>query len=87
MTGDEVNEMLDEIAAKLGEHFDAVQLMVTWNEEGITYAAKRGSGNWYARQGLAHEFINADIAVENARQLAEIMPKPEIDDDGEEWKG
>lgn len=86
MSGEEINEMLDNAASKLGEHVNAVQILVSWTEEGITYAAKRGVGDWYARQGLVHEFINADIAVENAQQLARIMPKPDTDD-GEEWKG
>lgn len=86
MTGEDVNKMLDDAASRIGEHVDAVQILVSWTEGGITYAAKRGIGDWYARQGLAHEFINADIAVENAQQLARIMPRPE-GGDGEDWKG
>lgn len=86
MNGEQVNKMLDDAAAKLGEHFGAVQIMVTWDECGVTHAAKRGIGNWYARQGMAHEFINTDMAVENATQLARLLPKPDSDD-GDEWKG
>ena len=86
MNGEQVNKLLDDAAAKLAEHFGVVQIMVTWDEFGITHSAKRGVGNWYARQGMAHEFINCDIAVENARQLASVIPN-QNPDDGDEWKG
>lgn len=43
-----------------------------------------GSGNWYARQGMAHDFIKCDAAQINAFELGKVMPKP--DDDGETWK-
>lgn len=59
----------------LGEHFDHVQIMVSWCEQGACYSDYYGAGNWYARQGLAHEFIQKDIAQENARQLAGVMPQ------------
>lgn len=85
MNGEQVNKLLDDYAAKLGEHFGAVQIMVTWDEGGVTHAAKRGCGNWYARQGMAHEFINCDMAVENAHQLAAIIHRPDSND-GDEWK-
>lgn len=85
MNQEQVNRMLEDAAAKLGEHFEVVQIMVSWNERGNTYAAKRGCGNWYARQGLAREFINTEMAAENARQLADILPRPDSTD-GDEWK-
>jgi hypothetical protein len=46
----------------LGEHFDHVQIMVSWNEQASCYRIFEGSGNWYARQGMAHEFIKKDDA-------------------------
>lgn len=81
MSGEEAEKLLEEAAAKLGEHFDAVQILASWNEEGLSKCSKRGAGNWYARQGMAHEFINADIAQEHAREIAEQLEPP--DDD---WK-
>jgi hypothetical protein len=84
MTTEDVEKLLEETAAKLGEHFDAVQIFATWNTDGLTMVSKRGVGNWYARQGMAHEFITSDIAQDSARQIAAALnPKP---DDGEEWK-
>lgn len=81
MNKDAAGKLLEDTAAKLGEHFDAVQIMATKNEEGHTLCVKRGSGNWYARQGMAHEFINEDIAQESARQIADQLKEPP-----EDWK-
>lgn len=83
MTQEEAEKLLGETAAKLYEHFDAVEIMVSWNSEALTRCAKRGCGNWYARQGMAHEFINSDIAQDAARQIAEQINPP---DEGDDWK-
>lgn len=80
----DAEKLLETVAAQLGEHFDAVQIMVSYNREAQTFCVKRGCGNWYARQGMAHEFINANQAEEQARQIAEVIQPPE--DDGDEWK-
>lgn len=70
MTNKEAEKILEEAASKLGEHFDSVQIMISWNDNGYTMCCKRGVGNWYARQGMAHEFINEDVAKENALHIA-----------------
>lgn len=85
MTTEEVEELLEKTAAALGEHFDAVQVLVSWNEDGATTCVKRGAGNWYARQGMAHEFINADVSQENAAALSRVLPQPPSDD-SDSWK-
>lgn len=77
-------EILDKTASALGETFDHVQIMVTWNEQGITKSCCRGVGNWHARQGIAHEFIQMDIAQENARQVAAVLRREP--DEGADWK-
>lgn len=73
--------MLDEMVAKLREHFDAVEIMVSWQRDegdGRTLGLKRGGGSWYARQGMAHEFIETDRAQEHAAALArQIRPEGE----------
>ena len=77
MTPEECTEILAIAARKLGEHFDAVQIMVSYNDEGTTRASFNGCGNWYARQGMAHSFINTDIAQENALEIASrLNPSP-----------
>lgn len=42
MTQKEAEQMLEKIASELGEHFDAVQIMVSFNEEGESIAMNRG---------------------------------------------
>lgn len=83
MTSEEAQKLCEEFAARMHEHFDHVQILATWNEEGITKRVARGAGNWYARQGMAHEFINMDIAQDTAHQLAAVINPPE---DGDDWK-
>jgi len=85
MSGKEITELINKTASDLGEHFDAVQILVSWNDNGQTTASYSGCGNWYARQGMAHEFINSDVAQENARQMKGILPN-NPPDNGESWK-
>lgn len=84
MKREEAERILEDAAARLGEHFDAVQILASGNEEGLTFCCKRGVGNWYARRGMAHEFINADQAQEIAHQIAQVLKPPP--DEGEAWK-
>lgn len=80
-------QMLDQMASRLGEHFEAVQIMVTWQENGQTFGLKRGVGNWYARVALAQEMISVDRSCDMAREIGKVLPHPADDDDGENWKG
>lgn len=77
MTAEAAAQLLQDAAHRLGEHFDAVQILASRTEGGRTFCSKRGVGNWYARQGMAHEFINEDVAQENAVQLAQALNPPE----------
>ena len=83
MTNAESNLLVDQAVLKLSEHFNSVQILVAWPEGGTTKSYKLGAGDWYARQGLAHEFIHEDMARDNARLLGEILDKP---DEGDSWK-
>ena len=80
MTPEEAEEFITKAVDLLGDHFEAVQVMVSWNEQGETRCLKRGGGNWYARQGMAHEFINEDAAQETAYQISKKL-KGEEDED------
>lgn len=86
MNAEEVKSKINNFLTKLTEEIPGahVQVLMTWNLNGLTYAIDTGKGNWYARQGMAHEFINADIAQGNARQIAQQIDPPH--DGGEEWK-
>ena len=72
----EINKLLTQLTEQVPDAH--IQVLATWNSGGNSHSVHTGVGNWYARQGLAHEFINADVAQENARQLAErINPDKE----------
>lgn len=84
MTGAEAQEIVSRLVNQLGEHFEAVQVMVSWNEEGETRCNHNGSGNWYARQGMAREFLQFEeaqiIAREVGKKLEEIRESDEDDE-------
>lgn len=65
--------IVEQCAQRLGEYFDCVQIMCSRSDSTGTFVLKRGVGNWYARQGMAHEFINQDVAQENAEAIAEKL--------------
>lgn len=65
MTEVQANEMkalIDGMLSELGEHFDAVQILVSTHDPEGTEAFARGLGNWYARQGMAREFVERATA-------------------------
>lgn len=60
-------EAIDRALEILGEHFDSVQILashVTVNKE--TVSAFFGVGDWYARTGMAAEFLSRN----NAQNIA-----------------
>lgn len=84
MTQKEAEELCCRFSSMLGEHFPAVQIMVSWNEEAECRCVFRGTGNWYARQGMAHEFIQTDIARGTANELKQVVNPPDYQ--GDDWK-
>lgn len=63
-------EMLDKMMVILEEHFDCIQILVSkLRPDGGTESHFRGSGNWYARQGMAYEFIDEQKSREMAQQI------------------
>lgn len=66
----QLGEMVDDMAIKLGEHFDAVQILASVCDHKGTSSVSRGSGNWFARQGMAHEFIAQDMAETTGKGVA-----------------
>lgn len=70
----------------LREHFDCVQILASVeleNEQGTAHHYQ-GMGNWFARQGMAHDFTERDQADTVAEIIAKAIHPP---DDGDEWKG
>ncbi len=84
MTLEEAEKLASAAVVQLSENFDCVQVMVSsLTEQNKTLCVKRGSGNWYARQGMAHEFITDDVSESQANAIA---PKINGPDEGEKWK-
>jgi hypothetical protein len=80
-------EKINGILRDLGEHFDAIQILGTYvQDDGMTARVSMGIGNWYARQGVAQEFLNMDAAVTTAHEIGKVLPRSDSDD-GDDWKG
>ncbi len=82
MTNQQKLAELERHVAELSEFYDSVQIFASGlNSDGTTFSHKRGSGNWYARQGLAHEFIQENIAEDTADKISQKLDPPD-----NEWK-
>ena len=63
MTSAQRDHAIAALAEQLGEFADAVQVLACYqDEDGNTACVKRGNGNWYARVGMAREFLTEDQA-------------------------
>lgn len=68
-------ELMDRCLRDLGEHFDSVQLIGSFvTDDGQTQRVTRGIGNWYARIGMAQEFLEMDAAQTTAYELKKVLP-------------
>lgn len=82
MTYEQRMAVLESCVTKLSECYDAVQIMGTFlTPDNRTIGHKRGSGNWYARQGMAQQFVQDDEAESHAIQIAAKLDPPD-----ESWK-
>lgn len=83
MTVDDLIKLVDRHASELGEHFDSVQVLVSNSGSEGTENIYSGVGNWFARQGMAHDFITKDSANTHANKIGDRLDPP---DDSEAWK-
>ncbi|XHR29895.1 MAG: hypothetical protein ACFUZC_04940 [Chthoniobacteraceae bacterium] len=77
MTPEEKQRFLYRELEKIGEHFDSVQILASepvYEPGGGTRPYYCGTGNWYARVGLAREFLTRD------QVRVEIQEKRNIDE-------
>lgn len=76
MTNDELQTLLNESCAKLGEHFSSVLILAsiadTDKEGHYTDGFKAGTGDFYSRRGLAQVYLEKEWAQMIARSLKEI---------------
>jgi len=83
---DALYEMLLKTASGLMEHVDAIQILASVQQpNGETAMFQVGFGNFYARQGMAHEFINADQAKSLAKEIDSVTWLEDIDDDDDDY--
>jgi hypothetical protein len=62
--------ILEKHCNALAEHFDVVQILVSGvNDEGNTYRQFYGSGNYFARTGMCHDFVGQEAATQIANKL------------------
>lgn len=76
MSEPEASKIVDAALAILCEHFEAVQILTSTTAHDGTHRLFKGAGNWYARQGMAHEFIRMDQARTDADELARVINPP-----------
>lgn len=76
--------LVDKCARELGEHFEAVQILASFTDRDGSHNFKIGSGNWYARQGMAREFIDTDQAKCVAWELSKQLHRDDEDDEDDE---
>ena len=70
--------LLDQCLEILSEHLESVQIIGSFvNDGGETERVTRGVGNWYARIGMAQEFLEMDAAATTAFELSKILPPME----------
>lgn len=76
MTDDEATKVLDDAAAALGEHFEAVIIIASRPfpaNERLTQIVHRGRGNWYAQRGMMREVMENDQARTVAHHVREQL--------------
>ena len=72
LSPDEAAEFVQRIVEALGEHFDAVQVLTSYPATGGgTGGLFGGTGNWFARTGMAHEFLKRDEEQTMAKEVDE----------------
>lgn len=66
-------EIIERIAAQLAEHWEGVQILVSRAEPDGTGRYFYGVGNWYTRQGMAHDFIKSEEARTAASEIGKAI--------------
>lgn len=64
---------VEQIAARLSEDWECVQILVSRAEGDSTGRYFCGLGNWFGRQGMAHDFVK----TEETRSIVEAINPPE----------
>ena len=71
MSDAERKRLLETCVNALMKEFEAVQILVTRQDETGTHMGESGAGNFFARKALAREFAKSDDDKDLARRIAE----------------
>lgn len=58
----QAEKIANDHAAQLAERFDAVQIIASWVEDGVTHCVAFGRGNVYARTAMAQALVTRQNA-------------------------
>lgn len=79
----EVDAMAMRAADQISEHADCVLILVSVKEGDSYVMMDRGRGNFWARTGMAQEFLDRAAAQITANELGQVISPP---DEGESWQ-
>jgi len=82
MTHPEAIKIAENAIAMLMEHFDNVQVLGSWMEDGETSFVSTGAGNWFARTGHAERWLQDGKDSILAQQIGDELKE----DDGDDWR-
>ena len=78
MTSADAQRLAAAAAHTLGEHMQSVVILASYrneNDGSLTQMVRRGSGDWFAQQGMLHEELlrtrNIDLSYEIAARAKE----------------
>jgi hypothetical protein len=77
-------KLADNAIARLMEHVDHVQILMSWQEKGETVFVSHGAGNWFARTGQAARWLQDCKDDILAGTIAEHLNCE--DDSDDDWK-
>lgn len=65
--------LIDKALDTLGEHFEAIQIIATDSDGGGSLYVARGRGNFYARKGAVHQWLENDRHDDAAQYVKDAI--------------
>lgn len=80
---EEINKLVNECAAKIGEHCDSVLILATQSERDdeshFTDGYSAGTGDFYSRIGMAIIYLEKNKSIAGARAIVSDTSSPTND--------
>ena len=70
MTSEQIANLMQDFCDRMNEHGDCIQILFSKTDASGTSIIKAGAGNFYARLGIAREFIQTDSHRDLASEIA-----------------